>query len=94
MTSDAKGNHSRISRLLADNNWFGRTASSYRLFRYTALPASVLASAMGCCILSVPRLAAASMLRCWLAASRSYYPTAHVCSQGDRLSLLALTREG
>jgi len=34
MTSDAKGNHSRISRLLADNNWFGRTHSSYRLFRW------------------------------------------------------------
>jgi hypothetical protein len=33
MTSDAKGNHSRISRLLEGSNWFGRTPSSYRLFR-------------------------------------------------------------
>lgn len=33
MTSDAKGNHSRISRLLEDSSWFGRTPKSYRLFR-------------------------------------------------------------
>jgi hypothetical protein len=33
MTSDAKGNHARITALLERNGWFGRDPSSFRLFR-------------------------------------------------------------
>lgn len=35
MTSAAKGNHQRVQKLLADNNWFGRGKDS---FRHAALP--------------------------------------------------------
>jgi hypothetical protein len=34
MTSDAKGNHDRISGLMDSHNWFGRSPDSFRLFRY------------------------------------------------------------
>jgi hypothetical protein len=33
MTSDAKGNHDRISGLMDSHNWFGRSPESFRLFR-------------------------------------------------------------
>jgi hypothetical protein len=33
MTSDAKGNHARITRVMERNGWFGRDAASFRLFR-------------------------------------------------------------
>ncbi|GLI61415.1 hypothetical protein VaNZ11_003610 [Volvox africanus] len=38
MTSDAKGNHDRISRLLADINWAGRSPENFRLFRQPMVP--------------------------------------------------------
>ncbi|KAG2483471.1 hypothetical protein HYH03_017654 [Edaphochlamys debaryana] len=38
MTSDAKGNHDRISGLLADLNWAGRERDSFRLFRQPMVP--------------------------------------------------------
>ncbi|GIL54243.1 hypothetical protein Vafri_9817 [Volvox africanus] len=38
MTSDAKGNHDRISRLLADLNWAGRSPETFRLFRQPMVP--------------------------------------------------------
>ncbi|KXZ49515.1 hypothetical protein GPECTOR_21g741 [Gonium pectorale] len=38
MTSDAKGNHGRVSGLLADLNWAGRGADSFRLFRQPMVP--------------------------------------------------------
>lgn len=36
MTSDAKGNHTRISALMEGANWFGRGAAAFRLFRWGA----------------------------------------------------------
>lgn len=33
MTSDAKGNHDRISSLMDSQGWFGRAPDSFRLFR-------------------------------------------------------------
>lgn len=33
MTSDAKGNHARISGVLQRAGWFGRDPGSFRLFR-------------------------------------------------------------
>jgi hypothetical protein len=33
MTSDAKGNHSRITGLMESLQWFGRGRDSFRLFR-------------------------------------------------------------
>ncbi|GIL74006.1 hypothetical protein Vretimale_5061 [Volvox reticuliferus] len=38
MTSDAKGNHDRISRLLAELNWAGRSPEAFRLFRQPMVP--------------------------------------------------------
>lgn len=38
MTSDAKGNHSRISRLIEDKAFFGRPKSSFRLVKQPSVP--------------------------------------------------------
>ncbi len=38
MTSDAKGNHDRVSRLLADMGWAGRGQAAFRLFRQPMVP--------------------------------------------------------
>ena len=38
MTSDAKGNHARITALLRRAGWFGRGAASFRLFRQPLVP--------------------------------------------------------
>ncbi|KAI8474308.1 MAG: hypothetical protein J3K34DRAFT_465788 [Monoraphidium minutum] len=38
MTSDAKGNHGRITALLERAGWFGRDPSSFRLFRQPLVP--------------------------------------------------------
>lgn len=34
MTSDAKGNHARITALMEALDWFGRGREAFRLFRY------------------------------------------------------------
>jgi hypothetical protein len=36
MTSDAKGNHARITALLERSGWFGRSPDAFRLFRRAA----------------------------------------------------------
>lgn len=38
MTSDAKGNHSRITELLQDKGWFGRGEGSFNLFCQPLVP--------------------------------------------------------
>lgn len=38
MTSDAKGNHDRVSRLLSDLGWAGRGQAAFRLFRQPMVP--------------------------------------------------------
>ena len=38
MTSAAKGNHRRISRLMRDAGWFGRGAGGFRLFEQPLVP--------------------------------------------------------
>eukprot|EP00192_Tetraselmis_astigmatica_P009689 CAMPEP_0117698622 /NCGR_PEP_ID=MMETSP0804-20121206/29852_1 /TAXON_ID=1074897 /ORGANISM="Tetraselmis astigmatica, Strain CCMP880" /LENGTH=885 /DNA_ID=CAMNT_0005512935 /DNA_START=195 /DNA_END=2852 /DNA_ORIENTATION=+ len=38
MTSDAKGNHSRIAQLLSDKGWFGRGVGSFSLFCQPLVP--------------------------------------------------------
>lgn len=38
MTSDAKGNHRRISQLLESLGWMGRGSSGFRLFRWGGGP--------------------------------------------------------
>ena len=38
MTSAAKGNHTRISDLLRDNNWYGRGEENFKLFEQPLVP--------------------------------------------------------
>lgn len=38
MTSDAKGNHERVSRLLGELGWAGRGRDAFRLFRQPMVP--------------------------------------------------------
>ncbi|KAG2483473.1 hypothetical protein HYH03_017656 [Edaphochlamys debaryana] len=38
MTSDAKGNHDRMAKLLAEMDWYGHAQSSFRLFRQPMVP--------------------------------------------------------
>ena len=38
MTSAAKGNHGRISKLMEDNAWFGRGKEAFRLFEQPLVP--------------------------------------------------------
>ncbi|GLC45555.1 hypothetical protein PLESTB_001205700 [Pleodorina starrii] len=52
MTSDAKGNHDRVSRLLGELQWAGRGPGAFRLFRQPMVP--VLAAEDGRWLLSRP----------------------------------------
>lgn len=52
MTSDAKGNHRRITSLMEENNWFGRGKDAFRLFRQPLVP--VLSAETGRWLLSAP----------------------------------------
>jgi hypothetical protein len=52
MTSDAKGNHARITRLLERSGWFGRDPESFRLFRQPLVP--VLSTEDGKWLMTAP----------------------------------------
>eukprot|EP00775_Hariotina_reticulata_P001593 gene1593-1933_t len=52
MTSDAKGNHHRILKLMEGNNWFGRSPGTFRLFRQPLVP--VIDAADGRWLLTKP----------------------------------------
>jgi hypothetical protein len=54
MTSDAKGNHARITRVMERNGWFGRDPASFKLFRW----GGGLGAGMGRCGVGVERGAA------------------------------------